>query len=148
VALGQDPSHGRGKGMLLCLDATQTGDITRTGVIWRYGDIDRSLATVAVAEGLVYITDIAGRLHCLDAQTGQRCWVYETNEETWGGPLVADGKIYFGTSKSFYIMAAGRQPKLLSKVHMAAPVYSTPIAANGVLYIASNRYLWATRVAP
>ncbi len=148
VALGQDPSHGRGKGMLHCIDAAQTGDITAAGVIWRYDDIDRSLATVAVAEGLVYIADVAGRLHCLEAQTGRRCWVYETNEETWGGPLVADGKLYFGTSKSFYIMAAGRQPKLLSKVHMTSPVYSTPIAANGALYIASSRYLWATHVAP
>jgi outer membrane protein assembly factor BamB len=144
VAIGQDPSHGRGKGMLYCIDASMTGDITQTGVLWRYGDIDRSLSTAAVADGLVYVTDVAGRLHCVDAQIGQRCWVYETDEEAWGSPLVADGKVYFGTSKSFYIIAAGRQLNLLSKVRVTAPVYSTPVAANGVLYIASNRYLWAT----
>ena len=148
VAIGQDPSHGRGKGMLHCIDASKTGDITGTGALWKYGDIDRSLSTVAIADGLVYVTDVGGRLHCVDAQTGQRCWVYETNEETWGSPLVADGRIYFGTSKSFYVMAAGRQSRLLSKVRMTAPVYSTPVAANGVLYIASNRYLWATQALP
>ena len=143
VAIGQDPAHGRGRGLLHCIDATKTGDITKTGCIWTYDGLDRSMATAAVADGLVYLVDIAGRLHCLDADTGQRCWVHETNNETWGGPLLADGKLYFGNKRNFYIMAAGREPKLLSSMRMSAPVQSTPIAANGVVYIASNRFLWA-----
>jgi outer membrane protein assembly factor BamB len=148
VAIGQDPAHGRGKGKLHCIDASKTGDITKTGVIWTYDDIDRSLATAAVDDGLLYVVDVAGRLHCVDIETGKRCWVYETKDETWGGPLVADGKLYFGNKRMLYIMAAGRKSKLLSKMRMSAPVYSTPIAANGVLYVASNRYLWATHVTP
>lgn len=146
VAIGQDPAHGRGKGMLHCIDASKTGDITKTGVVWTYDDIDRSLATAAVDDGLVYLVDIAGRLHCIDAETGKRCWVYETNYETWGGPLVADGKLYFGNKRNLYIMAAGRTSKLLNVLRLSAPTYSTPIAANGVLYVASNRYLWATNI--
>jgi len=126
--------------------ASKTGDITRTGVIWTYDDIDRSMATAGVADGLVYLVDVGGRLHCVDAETGKRCWVYETNNETWGGPLVADGKLYFGNKRGFYILAAGRELKLLSTLRMSAPVCSTPIAANGVLYVASNRYLWAAQV--
>lgn len=148
VAIGQDPAHGRGKGMLHCIDASKTGDITKTGVIWTYDGIDRSLATAAIADGLLYIVDVAGRLHCVDAETGKRRWVYETNDETWGGPLVADGKLYFGNKRKLYIMAAGRKPKLLNSMRLSSPVYSTPIAANGVLYVASNRYLWATHLTP
>ena len=148
VALGQDPAHGRGKGMFHCIDASKTGDITKTGVVWTYDGLDRSLATAAIADGLVYVSDVAGRLHCLDAQTGECCWVYETGDEAWGGPLVADGKLYFGNKKNFYIMTAGRKPDLINKLRMSAPVYSTPITANGVLYVASNRYLWATQVTP
>ena len=45
-------------------------------------------------------------------------------------------------------MAVGREPKLLCKARMSAAVHSTPIAANGVLYVASNRYLWAAQVTP
>ena len=146
VAIGQDPAHGRGKGMLHCIDASKTGDITKTGVIWTYADIDRSMATAAVHDGLVYVVDVAGRLHCVDAETGKRCWVYETNDETWGGPLFADGKLYFGNKRRVYIMAAGRTPKLLSAIRLSAPAFSTPVAANGVLYVASNRYLWATHL--
>ncbi len=99
VPLGQDPAHGRGRGMFHCIDASKTGDITRTGDVWPYDGVDRSLATAAIADGLVYVTDVGGRLHCLDARTGECCWVHETGDEAWGGPLVADGKLYFGNKK-------------------------------------------------
>jgi outer membrane protein assembly factor BamB len=148
VAIGQDPAHGRGRGIFHCIDATKTGDITASGRIWAYDGLDRSMATAAVADGLVYITDIAGRLHCLDADTGRCLWVHETKAETWGGVLVADGKLFFGTKKSFWTMAAGKEPKVLSELHLGSPVYSTPIAANGVLYVASQQYLWAVQQQP
>jgi outer membrane protein assembly factor BamB len=142
-AIGQDPAHGRGRGMLYCIDASGTGDITKTNCLWNYDELDRSLSTVAVADGLVYAMDVAGRLHCVDAKTGKPYWVEDTKAEAWGGPLVADGKLYFGNQKLFYIMAAGKEPKILSKIRLGAPVFSTPVAANGVLYVASERYLWA-----
>jgi outer membrane protein assembly factor BamB len=148
VPIGQDPAHGRGKGMLHCIDATQTGDITQTGRIWSYDALDRSISTVAVAGGLVYAADIAGRIHCLDADTGECCWVHDAGAETWGGPLVADGKLYFGTKRHFFVMTEGRGARVLSKTYLGSPVYSTPIAANGVVYVASQRYLWAVCRTP
>lgn len=143
VGIGQDPAHGRGRGMFHCIDATKTGDITESGRIWSYAGIERTMATAAVADGLVYVTDLSGKLHCLDADTGKCYWVYETNTETWGGPLVADGKIYFGNRKGLYIMAAGKEARLISRINLGAPAYSTPITANGVLYVNSQNYLWA-----
>ncbi len=143
VAVGQDPAHGRGKGLLHCIDAAGSGDITQSGCVWTYDRMDRSLSTVAVAGGLVYAADVAGRLHCLDADTGRRRWMYETKAETWGGALVADGKLYLGNKRAFFVFACGDRVKLLSKMRLGSPAYSTPVAANGVLYVASQRYLWA-----
>ncbi len=148
VAIGQDPAHGRGKGMFHCIDASKTGDITESGCVWSYDGLDRAIATCAVADGLAYVVDIAGRLHCVDTETGNAQWVHETGAEAWGGPLLADGKLYFGNKREFYIMAAGREPKLLSETHLGSPVYSTPIAANGAVYVASQRYVWAVESLP
>jgi outer membrane protein assembly factor BamB len=145
VAIGEDPAHGRGKGMLHCIDASKSGDITETGRIWSYGGIERTLASPAIADGLVYIPDIAGKLHCVDARTGKPVWVHETGAEAWGSALVADGKVFFGTKQDFFVMAAGREPRELARIGLGAPIYGTPIAANGVLYVASERYLWAVR---
>lgn len=143
VAIGQDPAHGRGRGMLHCIDATKTGDITKSGCVWTYDGLDRTMSTVAVADGLVYVTDIAGRLHTIDADTGKPYSVFESKSETWGGPLAADGKLYFGNQKDFYILSAGKEPKIISKIRLGSPVCSTPIAANGTVYVASQKYLWA-----
>jgi outer membrane protein assembly factor BamB len=76
VALGRDPRHGRGRGALHCIDAAKTGDITATGAVWSYRDIEWSISTVAVVGGLVYAGDVGGRLHCLDARTGAVRWVH------------------------------------------------------------------------
>jgi outer membrane protein assembly factor BamB len=141
VAIGRDPRHGTGRGALHCIDAAQTGDITRSGRIWCYQDIDRSLSTVSIAGGLVYAADVAGRLHCLDADTGRCYWTHDRGEETWGSTLVADGKVYLITRKSFLVFAAGKEKKLLATVRMGGEC--SPIAANGVLYVVLRGTLFA-----
>lgn len=143
VAIGQDPAHGNGKGMLHCIDASQTGDITQSGSVWIYDKIQRTMATAAVANGAVYLPDVTGKIHCVNAETGQRRWLYDTGAETWGGVLVANDKLYMGNQRYFYVLADGPEPKLLSRIRLGQPAYSTPVAANGKLYVASERYLWA-----
>ncbi|MGB2822369.1 MAG: PQQ-binding-like beta-propeller repeat protein [Phycisphaerae bacterium] len=147
VAIGQDPAHGLGRGLLHCIDASKTGDITKTGKVWSYDGIQRSISTVAVADGLVYAPDISGRLHCVDADTGKCHWVHETRHEAWGGPLVADGKVYFNTKRSFWILAAGKEKKVLHSDTNAGSEAS-PVAANGVLYAVLKGWLWALHKQP
>jgi outer membrane protein assembly factor BamB len=146
VAIGRDPAHGRGRGALHCIDATGTGDITKTGKIWTYQGLDRTLSTVSVADGLLYLSDVAGRLHCLDAQTGKLLWIHDTRCEVWGSTLVADGKVYMPTSKGLWVLAAGRELKILSRITLGAKVDASPVAANGTLYVATSAgWLWAVR---
>jgi outer membrane protein assembly factor BamB len=62
----------------------------------------------------------------------------------WGSTLVADGKVYVGDEDGdFTVLAASKEKKVLSEVNLGAPVYSTPIAANGVIYVSSNTHLFA-----
>ncbi len=143
--IGQDPSHGRARGMLNCIDATKTGDITQSGCVWSYNGLERSIASVAISDGLVYASDLAGKVHCLDQDTGKPLWVYETKAETWSSPLVADGKVYISTKKKLVVLAAGREMKLLSEIPLGASAYATPVAANGTLFVCSQSYLWAVQ---
>lgn len=143
VASGGDCWHGKKAGRLACIDASKTGDITATGKVWQY-DTGRCIATVSIADGLVYIAGHDGRVHCLDAETGQAFWVHEAKGEACGSTLVADGKVYLGTGKGdLWVLAAGKEKKVISQVRVGAPIFATPVAANGVLYVASHRYLYA-----
>ncbi len=141
VAIGRDPRHGPGRGALHCIDATGNGDISQSGRIWCYDQIDRTLSTPSVADGLVYIPDLTGPLHCLDADTGRCCWTFDTGNETWGSTLVADGKVYLVTKKSFHVLATGKEKKVLSSIRIGADC--TPIVADGVVYVLLRGTLYA-----
>ncbi|HEY3324447.1 MAG TPA: PQQ-binding-like beta-propeller repeat protein [Planctomycetota bacterium] len=144
IANGQDPRHGAGPAVLSCIDASKEGDITDSGKIWQYTDLNRTLSSVSVANGLVFIGDLLGAVHCIDAATGKACWVHQTGSPMWGSSLVVDGKVFIGNEKGeLHVFAASKELKVLSKINLGAPIYSTPIVANGVLYVASNKYLYA-----
>ena len=148
VAIGQDWTHHIDKGRLVCIDATGASDITQTGKIWSYDDISHTVGTVSVTGGLVYIADVAGKVHCIDAVTGKVCWVYDCKAPIWGGTLVADGKVYVGTSHGkLLILAAGREQRLISEASLGSPIAGTPVAANGTLYVATYKALYAFRNA-
>lgn len=143
VAIGQDPAHGRGRGLLHCIDAAKTGDITESGRVWSFDGLERSMSSVAIADGVLYAVDFAGRLHSMDPATGAVHARVELNAETWGTPFVADGKLFIGTKKYFHVFSAGAEPRELARIALGSPSYGTPVAANGTLFVASERYLWA-----
>ncbi len=144
LAFTQEPFHRMKKGWLLCLDATKNGDITRSGIVWAYKDISSCIATVSIADGLLYVVDFDGDVHCLDAETGKPYWVHRIGGDVWGSTMVADGKVYVGTKRNmFWVLAAGREPKVLSQIRMRDGIQCTPTPANGVLYIATNKHLYA-----
>ncbi|HKQ37445.1 MAG TPA: PQQ-binding-like beta-propeller repeat protein [Verrucomicrobiae bacterium] len=156
IATGQDPEHGEGVGHLVCLDATKTGDITKSGLLWDYKGIHRSISTVSIdpETGLVFVGDFSGFVHCLDAENGKVYWVHDMKAHMWGSTMVGDGKVYLGDEDGdFVVLAASKEKKILSKMtidgreqdgpNLGAPVYGTPVIANGVVYIQSNTHLYA-----
>jgi len=146
VATGQDPEHGEGVGILTCIDATKTGDITKGGALWTYKNIQRSISTVSIVDDLLYVADYSGRLFCLDAETGRELWMHATKAHIWGSTFVVDGKVFLGTEDgSLYVFRHGREKKLLQRIECSAPVFSTPVVANGVLYVATQTHLYAVK---
>ncbi|MGD2108168.1 MAG: PQQ-binding-like beta-propeller repeat protein [Phycisphaerae bacterium] len=146
LAVGQDPEHGDGPGNLYSIDATKRGDITESGRVWRVGgeDFHRTLSTVAIADGLLYVADLTGYLYCLDAGTGKRYWRYDTFASVWGSPCVVDGKVYLGTEDGeVVVLDHSKTMKSLATNDVLAAVYTAPAAANGVLFIAARRALYA-----
>ncbi len=146
LAAGQDPEHGDGPGHLYSIDATKRGDITQSGRVWHVGgdDFHRTLSTVAIADGLLYASDLAGYLYCLDVKTGMRHWRFDTFASVWGSPSVIDGKVYLGTEDGeVVVLEHSKTMKQLATNDVQNAVYTVPVAANGVLYIASRRALYA-----
>ncbi|MFN0168126.1 MAG: PQQ-binding-like beta-propeller repeat protein [Bryobacteraceae bacterium] len=144
VANGQDPEHGEGIGHLYAIDGTKRGDTTKSGLLWHYDKIRRSISTGAVADGLVYYPDFSGFLHCLDAKTGKVYWVHDMLAAVWGSPLVADGKVYLGDEDGdVVVLAHGREKKVIAEMNMGSSVYATAVPANGALLLMNRNQLFA-----
>ena len=139
MAVGQDSRHGTGKGSFSCIDATQQGAITESGKIWQNLEVERSFSSAAVTEdALVFIADYTGILRCLDAETGREYWTHNLKGRVFCSPFCADGKVYIGTDKCrLTVASATREKKILSEIRFDSAICATPVAANGVLYIAT-----------
>ncbi len=144
VTAGGDLWHGKTNCWLKCIDASKTGDITRTGELWSYPLKRHCLSTPSIRDGLVFIADCGRTVHCLDVVTGRPYWTQETQGEIWSSTLAADGKVYIGTRRGdFWILAAGKEKKVLASIDLDEPISSTAIAANGRLYVATMSQLYA-----
>jgi outer membrane protein assembly factor BamB len=144
IANGQEPESGIGAGNLYAIDAAKRGDITATGLIWRYGEIKRSISSVAIFNGLLFAADINGLLHCLDVSTGKAYWTYDSMAAIWASPMVIDDKVYLGNADGeVFVLDAAKDKKLLFQTNMDGSVYSTFVPANGTLFIANRKILFA-----
>jgi outer membrane protein assembly factor BamB len=144
IANGQDPEHGEGVGHAYAIDATKRGDITESGRLWHYDKIRRSISTAAVHDGLVYLADFSGFVHCLDAKTGQPYWTHDMFAAVWGSTMYIDGRIYIGDEDGdVTVLQAGKELKVTSEMNMGSSVYSTVVPANGVLYVNNRNQLFA-----
>ena len=144
IANGQDPEHGEGVGHLYAIDATKRGDITQTGRVWHYDKIRRSISTASIADGLLYIADFSGFLHCLDAKTGQVYWTHDVFAAVWGSTLVVDGHVYLGDEDGdITVLATGKTKKVIAEQNMGSAVYATAVPAHGRIYINNRNQLFA-----
>jgi outer membrane protein assembly factor BamB len=172
IGTGQEVVDGTSFGCLYCIDATKEGDVSReldagpgkgkpnpnSAVIWhtmgrmpsgvpkyipeRGYLFGGTVASCAIADGLVYAADLDGFLFCFDARTGTLYWTEDINSPTQVAPLWAAGKLYV-INEDLLIFAHGKQKKLLSKVELTSFSHSNPVYANGRLYCVLGHNLYA-----
>lgn len=202
IGTGQDPEHFSGIAHFYCIDPVgKKGDISpelgpwgqpgkpnpNSGVVWHYGGADdrkfvprdfrfgRTMSTACIVDDIVYISELQGFLHCLDAKTGKKFWQHDLKGSIWGSPYYADGKIFLTTEgselfvykhdknpkvideldnpdaktgKEFNVMLKAKRKEveknyLLNKIEFDAPIRSTAIVANNVLYVMTEKTLFA-----
>lgn len=121
----------------------------------------RTVGSVVIQDDILYIADFSGLFHCLDAKTGKPHWTYDMLSATWGSPLLVEGKVYIGDEDGdVAIFRHSADPNVAMKnesdegdtpdykpfygeINMGNSVYSTPIVAGNVLYIANKSHLFA-----
>ncbi|RYD37042.1 MAG: pyrrolo-quinoline quinone [Verrucomicrobiaceae bacterium] len=140
---GQDPEHGEGLAMMSCIDPKGKGDLSANPV-WTFKGIGRSVSTPSIKDGLIYVAEYSGLIHCLDAKTGKQYWQYDTKGHVWGSTLVVDDKIYIGNEEGeLHILQTGKELKEVATIDFPGPLYASPVYANDTLYLMTMSHLYA-----
>ena len=143
VAMGLSPGHFNGPSLIHAINPNGQGDVTESGRVWTARDVGRVVGTPIVKDGLLYVGDLGGTVHCLDASTGAHLWKHETIDAIWGSLLLAGDRIYVGNEGGLMtVLRAGRKKELLAQIEMDAPLYSRPAVVGDALYLATARRLY------
>ena len=147
IGVGQDPEHGTGIGHLYSIRMDGKGDVTDSAAVWHIGnkDFGRTMSTAAIADGRMYIADLAGYFYCLDEKTGKVLWRDDLMSSVWSSAMIVDGKVYIGDEDgdlTIYEHSATMK-KLSGNLNLRGSIYTTPSPANGVLYVATKSKLFA-----
>ena len=146
IAMGQSPGHGNGPSLLHAISPNGQGDVTGSRLLWTSREVGRVVGTPIVKDGLLYVGDLGGTVHCLDVATGAHVWKHETNEAIWGSLLLAGDRLYVGTEEgSMTVLRAGRRKEVLAQIEMDAPLYSRPALFGDALYVATAERLYLHR---
>ncbi|HSF42294.1 MAG TPA: PQQ-binding-like beta-propeller repeat protein [Thermoanaerobaculia bacterium] len=141
-------------GRVVAIDATGTGDITKTHEVWRAEELGAGFSSPVYHDGTLYIVDNSANLFALDAKTGKELWRHKLGTVGKGSPVVADGKIYVAELNGrFHILrpkADGAEQLDVDEVSVTdtagtryAEIYGSPAVAYGRVYFSSEAGLFA-----
>jgi outer membrane protein assembly factor BamB len=143
VAMGMSPGHDNGPSFMYAISPNGQGDVTESRLLWTSREVGRVVGTPIVKDGLLYVADLGGTVHCLDAATGAQIWKHETNAAIWGCLLLAGDRVYAGNVEgTMTVLRAGRQKELLAEIEMDAALYSRPAVVGDALFLATAHRLY------
>jgi outer membrane protein assembly factor BamB len=174
IGVGSAPETGDPPriGHFYCLDITKKGDVScknenfdpkdpankESALVWHFGGmiqpkpakgraerIQGTISTASVADGLVYVAEMRGYVHCFDAASGERYWEHDfKSAEIWGSTYWVGGKFLVGTTEGeIAIFEHGKKYQAPRIVEMDEAIKTTPAMAGGVLYITTAHKLFA-----
>lgn len=111
-------------------------------IVWRYNKGVPSMPSPLLAGNELIFVDDGGFVTCLDALTGKELYRERIAGNFSSSPILADGKIYIGNREgAVYVLAPGREFKLLAKNEAGSGVMATPAAVDRTLLIRTEKAL-------
>lgn len=117
-------------------------------LLWESNKLSPGNASPVIDGDRVYILNRVGVLACADSTNGETLWQTRLKGTFWATPVIAGGYAYCANQdgECLVVKLGDGQPGSKGElVHTAAftePFFGTPAAADGALYLRSEKSLW------
>jgi outer membrane protein assembly factor BamB len=133
-------------GTIVGIDASGTGDITKSGELWRVPGMVGKSSPVLV-DGRLYAFDDGAKLYVIDAATGKLIGKPTKLIGTIlrASPLYADGKIFACTTSAWHVIQPTKDGARIAHRLRLSPedeVSGSPIVSHGRLYLPTGAQIY------
>ena len=141
-------SSGRA-GPTLAIRPGGSGDVTQTHIVWSAAKGSPFIPSTLVHDGVLYmVNDMQSVATAYDSRTGEVLWqgrLGEAARESFSAsPVLVDGKVFFTNDMGeTFVLAAGREFKLLHVNRLHARTLASPALVDGTWYFRTDKELIA-----
>ncbi len=135
---------------LLVLKAGGRGDVTKSHLLWSFGN-GPDVPTPVTDGKYLYVVNDRGIIYCLDARTGTEIYGRQRlRPGTYSAsPVLADDKIYIINEDGVTsVLKAGPQFTVLAENEFDDYTLSSPAVSGGQIFFRTTRFLWAIGSKP
>jgi outer membrane protein assembly factor BamB len=134
---------------LLAFHLGGKGDITQSGLLWKYHRSVPQLPTLVAYKGIVYMINDSGVLSTIDLETGKpfkTARVRGAADSYYSSIIAGDNKVYFfSRSGKITVLEAGPDQKEVSTSELDAEIVATPAIGDGRIYVRTTNALYCFR---
>jgi len=125
-----------------------SGDITDTHVLWQHSKHLPYVSSPVAVNGRVFTMKSGGLASAYDAKSGSPIYQGErvdASGDYYASAVTADGRIYVVSQRGTVVVidATSDQLKVLARNELKAPVFASPAIVDGVIYLRTDKHLFA-----
>jgi len=104
----------------------------------------RTIGSVVIKDGLLFVSDFSGLFHCLDVKTGKAHWTEDMFSGSWGSPTIAQDRVYIANSDGdILIFKLSKEKDLMDTMSIEMGTCTSPVVANNRPYMAGRSRIFA-----
>jgi outer membrane protein assembly factor BamB len=117
--------------------------LDETQIPWRIKKSVPNKPSLLLVDGLIYMVDDGGIASCVDAKTGEEIWRQRVQGNFSSSPIYSEGHIYAASEEGkVYVMATGREFKLLAENKLEDGVMASPAVSGKALFYRTKTALY------
>ena len=142
IATSGNPGGG-GLGYLKAFQQGSSGDITKSGLLWKYDVSTPDASTPLILNDKLFMVSQNGVASCLNLKNGKLLWKKRLKGQYFSSLVAGDEKVYFLSIEGLCTVIDAKNGEILAENQLPGTFYSTPAISEGIIYLRSFDRLYA-----